>query len=52
MALGTIMGVVAWVVERRMVKVLKRRGEEPQAGGNPGVELSTTPEQVDDQTDR
>jgi hypothetical protein len=51
-ALGTIMGAVAWLVERRMMKVLKRRGEEPQSGGDPGVELSTTSEQVHQQADR
>ena len=52
MALGTIMGAVAWLVERRMTKVLKRRDEEPQAGRDPGVELSTASEQVHQQPDR
>jgi len=52
-ALGTIMGAVAWLVERRMMKVLKRRGDEPEApGGSPRAELSTTTEQVEDQAGR
>jgi hypothetical protein len=52
-ALGTIMGAVAWLVERRMMKVLKRRGEEPPTGpARPRAELSATPEQVRQQPDR
>jgi hypothetical protein len=45
-ALGALMGAVAWAVERRMMKVLKRRGEEEPAARRPGVELSAT-EQVE-----
>ena len=47
-ALGAIMGAVAFVAERRLMKAMRRRGEEPR--GTPGetVELSTAaPEQVD-----
>jgi hypothetical protein len=52
-ALGAIMGAVAWLVERRMMKVLKRRGEEPPTGAaRPRAELSATPEQVGEQADR
>jgi len=52
-ALGTIMGAVAWLVERRMMKVLKRRGEEPPtSAARPRAELSATPEQVRQQPDR
>jgi hypothetical protein len=47
------MGVVAWLVERRMMKVLRRRGEEPEARpGRPRAELSTTAEKVHYQADR
>lgn len=49
-ALGALMGGVAWLVERRMMKVLKRRGEEPPAGRRPRVELSAATEQVEQQT--
>ncbi|MGH2674845.1 MAG: hypothetical protein ACRDKA_13720 [Actinomycetota bacterium] len=49
--LGAIMGVVAFVVERRLRKAIRRRGEAPpEAPRTPptaDAELSTAPENVD-----
>jgi hypothetical protein len=47
-ALGAIMGAVAFVVERRLLKLLRRRGEAEPGKAQPGrrVELSTAPEDV------
>jgi hypothetical protein len=53
MALGAIMGGVAWVVERRLVKALHRRGETAEPRPRSGeLELAATPEQVDQQPHR
>jgi flagellar biosynthesis/type III secretory pathway M-ring protein FliF/YscJ len=47
-ALGVIMGAVAFVAERRLMKAMRRRGEEPRKAQGETVELSTAaPEQVD-----
>lgn len=47
-ALGAIMGAVALVAERRLMKAMRRRGEEPRGTSRETVELSTAaPEQVD-----
>ena len=47
-ALGAIMGAVAFVAERRLMKAMRRRGEEPKATAGESVELSTAaPEQID-----
>jgi hypothetical protein len=47
-ALGAIMGAVAFVAERRLMKAMRRRGEEPKTTAGETVELSTAaPEQVD-----
>jgi hypothetical protein len=49
------MGAVAFVVERRLLKVIRRRGREeeqpesPRRRGRQDVELAPTPQQVDDQ---
>jgi hypothetical protein len=48
------MGAVAFVVERRLLKVIRRRGREEQPepsrrGAQQDVELAPTPEQVDHQ---
>jgi hypothetical protein len=52
-ALGAIMGAVAFVVERRLMKALNRKGEASDATMKAGeLELAPTPEQVDQQTDR
>jgi hypothetical protein len=52
-ALGAIMGAVAFVVERRLMKTLNRKGEASDATLKAGeLELAPTPEQVDQQTDR
>jgi hypothetical protein len=43
------MGVVAFVVERRLTKVLRRRGQEDSPGPTEeDVELTVTPEQVEE----
>jgi hypothetical protein len=48
-ALGAIMGVVAFVVERRLRKALRGRGEEgPQGGSEDEVSLTVAPEQVEE----
>jgi hypothetical protein len=46
-ALSAIMGVVAFVVERRLSKALRRRGEEG-AASEEDVQLTVAPEQVDE----
>lgn len=54
-ALGAIMSVVAFVVERRLMKVIRKRGEDgaetPESGRRPpgrnDVTLTATPQQVD-----
>jgi hypothetical protein len=47
-ALGAIMGGVALVVERRLVKAIRRRGAEGESReGGGDAELATAPEQVD-----
>lgn len=51
-ALGAIMTAVAFVVERRLMKVLRRRGQEASRSGDrpadrEDVELTVSPEQVD-----
>ena len=47
-ALGVIMGAVAFVAERRLMKAMRRRGEQPRKTREETVELSTAaPEQVD-----
>jgi len=56
-ALGTIMGAVAFVVERRLSKALRRRDDETAGpandpGGGSDAELTTAPEQVDQQPQR
>ena len=40
LALGTIMSVVAFVVERRLMRTLRRRGEEPAAPERPAADNS------------
>jgi hypothetical protein len=48
MALGAIMGGVAFVVERRLVKTMRRRGAERGAADRAAdAELTTAPKQVD-----
>jgi hypothetical protein len=48
-ALGAIMGMVAFVVERRLIKVLRRRSQdESRSGTEEDVELTVTPEQVEE----
>lgn len=49
-ALGAIMSVVAFVLERRLLKALRRRGEKPDRTVSSDVELSAAPENVDDQS--
>jgi hypothetical protein len=60
-ALGAVMGAVAFVVERRLLKLIRRRGREeagPEGDRRParragrGVQLTLSPEQVDDQPTR
>ena len=51
-ALGVIMSVVAFILERRLLKALRRRGEEPERKISRDVELSAAPENVDDQSSR
>jgi hypothetical protein len=51
LALGTIMGAVAFVVERRLIKALGRRGDETTAPET-SEELTTAPKQVDKQPQR
>ena len=48
-ALGAIMTVVAVVVERRLLKALHRRGEEPRPAptGPSDAVLSAAPQDVD-----
>jgi hypothetical protein len=49
------MGAVAFVVERRLLKALHRRGDETAAPAtHPGgdAELTTAPKQVDQQPQR
>jgi hypothetical protein len=46
-ALGAIMTVVAVVVERRLLKALRRRGEEPRPATTSDAELSAAPQDVD-----
>jgi hypothetical protein len=46
-ALGAIMTVVAVVVERRLLKALRRRGEEPRRATTSDAELSAAPQDVD-----
>jgi hypothetical protein len=47
-ALGAIMGAVAFVAERRLMKAMHKRGEEPRKTRRT-VELSPArPEQVDE----
>lgn len=45
-ALGAIMTVVAVVAERRLLKALRRRGEEPGPATTSDAELSTAPQDV------
>jgi hypothetical protein len=47
-ALGAIMGMVAFVVERRLAKVLRRRGEDERGAAEDDVELTVAPEQVEE----
>ncbi|MGH2661218.1 MAG: hypothetical protein ACRDH8_00135 [Actinomycetota bacterium] len=47
-ALWAIMSVVAFVLERRLLKALRRRGEEPDRTVSSDVELSAAPENVDE----
>jgi hypothetical protein len=49
-ALGAIMGAVAFVVERRLLKLLGRRGEAgaPSSSSGGRAELSAAPEDVAD----
>jgi hypothetical protein len=51
-ALGAIMSVVAFVLERRLLKAFRKRGEEPERTVSRDVELSAAPENVDDQPTR
>ncbi len=44
------MSVVAFVLERRLLKALRRRGEEPERKISRDVELSAAPENVDDES--
>lgn len=48
-ALGTIMTVVAVVVERRLLKALRRRGGEPRPAAAPSSDavLSAAPQDVE-----
>jgi hypothetical protein len=47
-ALGTIIGGVAFIVERRLVKAIRRRGAEgPAPDRGRDAELAAAPEQVD-----
>jgi hypothetical protein len=46
-ALGAIMTVVAVVVERRLLKSIRRRGEEPRPATANEAELSAAPQDVD-----
>ncbi len=47
-ALGAIMGIVAFVVERRLLKAIRRRGETTERPPPPhGAELSSAPQDVD-----
>lgn len=47
-ALGAIMTVAAVIVERRLLRALHRRGEEPRSGraGPPDLELSAATQDV------
>jgi hypothetical protein len=49
-ALGALMTAVAFVAERRLMKVLRRRDETAEPETNQGLELATS-EQVDQQPD-
>jgi hypothetical protein len=49
-ALGALMTAVAFVAERRLMKVLRRRDETAEPEMNQGLELATS-EQVDQQPD-
>jgi hypothetical protein len=54
-ALGAVMTMVAFVVERRLMKVIRKRGDDgakaPEAGRHPpgrnDVTLTATPQQVE-----
>jgi hypothetical protein len=51
-ALGAVMGAVAFVVERRLLKVIRRRSRDETAGREPalgGPELTLAAEQVHNQ---
>ncbi len=47
-ALGAIMAVAAVIVERRLLRALRRRGEEPRSvsPGPPDLELSAATQDV------
>jgi hypothetical protein len=47
LALGAIMGGVALVVERRLQKAIRRRGDQREGNRGRDAELATAPEQVD-----
>jgi hypothetical protein len=47
-ALGAIMGAVAFVAERRLMKALRKRGEEPRTARRTVELLPARPEQVDE----
>jgi hypothetical protein len=48
-ALGAIMGVVAFVVERRLLKTLRKRGEPQAPDERSRLELAGPTEEVQDQ---
>jgi HAMP domain-containing protein len=46
-ALGAIMGAVAFVVERRLLKAIRRKGDTERRTDSGKLELAVTAEQVD-----
>jgi hypothetical protein len=52
-ALGAIMGTVAFVVERRLMKLIRKRGDQPQGSEqSKTVELGPATEKVEQQAHR
>jgi hypothetical protein len=48
-ALGAIMGTVVFVVERRLMKLIRKRDDQPPGDRSSTVELGPATEQVEQQ---
>lgn len=51
-ALGAVMGAVAFVLERRLLRAIRGRGESPHHRDRSDVDLSVASKDVDDQSGR